>query len=126
MSEHQNINDNESFWSEIIKYGNSLSIQEKITFLARLAHDLTIAARGTYIPGTDNVAKPETLRHYNEIQHRVTASLRDYIVGSSGMPLDAVLEMLEDFCVKRGESSHVKFAINFARELPERHRACTL
>ncbi len=122
MSEFQNTNDNQSFWSEAVKFGEFLPVERKIAFLAHLAHELTVAARGTYIPGTDSVAKPEVLRHYNEMQHRVTASLRDYITGYSGMPLDAVLEMLKDFGLMQGESNHIKYAINFARNLTERDR----
>jgi hypothetical protein len=122
MSGHQNIFDNESFWVEAIKFGNSLSVEEKIAFLAHLAHDLTVAARGTYVPGTESVAKPESLRAYNEVQHRVTASLRDYFVGYNGMPLDAVLDMLKEFGVRQNETSHIKFAICAARKLTEQSR----
>jgi hypothetical protein len=47
---------------------------DKAHFLAVLAHELTVSARGTYAVGTDGVLEPEVLRGFNEIEHRVTSS----------------------------------------------------
>jgi hypothetical protein len=53
----------------------SLSYEAKTAFLARMAHTLTICARGTYEIGTDNVLNPQILRAYNELLHQVTGSI---------------------------------------------------
>lgn len=81
---------------------DSFSDTEKIHFLARLAHELTVCARSTYGAGTDRVIEPCVLRGYNELQHRVSASLRDYVLGKEGMPLSAVLRMTQDFAAEHG------------------------
>ena len=46
------------------------------------AHKLTVIARGTYIPQTEEIVDPRRLRLLNEVQHRVTAHLRHLISGS--------------------------------------------
>jgi hypothetical protein len=51
----------------------------KARFLSQLAHLITVSARDTYEAGTERVIKPEQLRRINEIQHRITACLRDVI-----------------------------------------------
>jgi hypothetical protein len=71
------------------------SQDQKARFLAALAFELTICARGTYDVGKPGVLQPEALRAFNEIQHRVTAALRDCVLGGERMPLSAVLEMLD-------------------------------
>ena len=53
----------------------NLSDPQKICFWARLANDLTVAARGTYLPDGCHVANPEKLRSFNEIQHQVSAQI---------------------------------------------------
>lgn len=91
------------------------STDRKVKFLARLAHELTVCARDTCETGTDKVLQPEPLRHYNEIQHRVTASLRDHLIRSEGgMPLNVVLEMLKDFGVRYHKEVAMRGAISDA------------
>ena len=51
------------------------SSQEKIDFLVRLAHMLTILARDTYEVGESGLTHPSRLRVINEVQHRVTGFL---------------------------------------------------
>jgi hypothetical protein len=51
------------------------SLQQRIRFMARLSCELTVAARETYIPGTEEISAPRQLRAYNEMQHRVAACL---------------------------------------------------
>jgi hypothetical protein len=51
------------------------SREEKIAFLLRLAHELTIVARDTYEAGTEGVTNAPRLRMLNEIQHRILAFL---------------------------------------------------
>ena len=54
---------------------NSLSTSEETVLLARIANLLTVSARSTYIPQTEIIAEPNVLRAYNELLHRVTASI---------------------------------------------------
>ena len=50
-----------------------LTREDKAQFLLRLAHELTIVGRYTYIPQTEELAYPQRLRTLNEIQHRLLA-----------------------------------------------------
>jgi hypothetical protein len=50
-------------------------VPEKIDFLLRLAHALTVLARETYEVGGTGLTQPARLRHLNEVQHRVTSSV---------------------------------------------------
>jgi hypothetical protein len=58
-----------------------LTPEQKIRLVARLSFELTIAARETYIPGTDGIAAPGQIRAYNEMQHRVSACLCELLEG---------------------------------------------
>lgn len=51
------------------------SPQQRIRFVARLLNELTVAARETYVPGSEEIAAPRQLRAYNEMQHRAAACL---------------------------------------------------
>jgi hypothetical protein len=51
----------------------SLETDDKVAFLVKLSHEITIAARFTYTPQTDGLDKPALLRVVNDIQHRVLA-----------------------------------------------------
>ncbi len=90
---------------------------DKARFLAVLAHELTVSARGTYEVGTDGVLEPEVLRGFNEIEHRVTGSLRDHLRGFAGMPLEALLVMLTDFGAAYNRMADIRYAISRAQEL---------
>jgi hypothetical protein len=52
-----------------------LSREEKVRFLLRLAHELTLVARESYEPGTEALTHPARVRAVNEIQHRILAFL---------------------------------------------------
>ncbi len=54
----------------------SLGSDDRKLFLANLAHQLTVAGRDSYRPGTNELDKPQLLRKVNEVLHRVTAWLR--------------------------------------------------
>ena len=49
----------------------ALSPDQQISVLAHFGHEITVAARDTYVPGTDEVADAPRLRHANEMLHRV-------------------------------------------------------
>ena len=54
---------------------SKMTEEEQGRFLATLAHEITIVARGTYVPGTEEVADPPRLRQWNELQHLIVGQL---------------------------------------------------
>ena len=60
---------------EAIEIFSDLSNEEKADFLARLAFELTIAARDAYEVGTGDLTNPQLIRSVNEIQHRILSQL---------------------------------------------------
>ena len=63
----------------------ALDEREKASFLARLAHALTIAGRASYISGSIGLEHPEWLRQVNEVQHRVLACLHQVLRGEGNV-----------------------------------------
>ncbi len=76
---------------ELLDKYSAMTKRETLVFLARLAAELTVCARDTYVPGTEQVAKPERLRSFNELQHRVTGHLRDLLNGNRDRYPDEVI-----------------------------------
>jgi hypothetical protein len=99
---------------------SSWSNSKKANFLAVLAHELTVSARGTYEVGTNRVLKPELLREFNEIEHRVTASLRSHLRGTAGIPLDIILKILIEFGENNNIIKDMQYVISRAQELTMR------
>jgi hypothetical protein len=97
---------------------NSLSRSARMVLLARIAHALTVCARSTYEVGTDSVSEPKVLRAYNELLHRVTASVRDHMLGEGGMPLEEVIQMMEAFGVEQNRVEEIKWALKMVHTLP--------
>jgi hypothetical protein len=58
-----------------------LDSAHRCRFLIALGFNLTISARDTYEVGTDGVAKPSDLRHYNEVMHRVLSNAGQLLSG---------------------------------------------
>jgi hypothetical protein len=67
MSDSQNFD-----WASFARWAGGLDRQGKTSFLARVAHELTVLARDTYEPGTRGVTDPSRLRAINEVMHRLT------------------------------------------------------
>jgi hypothetical protein len=102
---------------ELLDKYTALTKRERLVFLARLASELTVCARDTYVPGTDQVAKPGHLRSFNELQHRVMGHLRDLLSGNRdrypdevicGMIFEGVKELNAETALRRllQEPSH--------------------
>ena len=53
----------------------SLDPVSQARILARIAHFLTMEARGSYEAGTDDVIDPVTLRRSNEVMHRIVSQI---------------------------------------------------
>jgi hypothetical protein len=96
----------------------SLSHSARTILLARIAHWLTVCARYTYEPGTENILEPRVLRAYNELMHRVTSSIRAHVEGDESFPLEAVLEMMREFGTTFNRSKDIEWALKMAQERP--------
>ena len=57
--------------------------KSKALFLAAFAHALTIVGRNSYTVQGEGIDRPAQLRMVNEIQHRVSACLRQVLAGNS-------------------------------------------
>jgi len=97
----------------------SLSHAERTAVLARIAHELTICARTTYEVGTENVLEPQVLRSYNELLHRVTAAVRDHVLGNNDFSLETILEMVREFGTQNRRVGEINFALNRAMQRTE-------
>ena len=64
---------------DIAKAATQFSPEQKRRLLARLSFELTIVARDTYVPSSEDIAAPQQLRSFNEIQHRVTSCLLELL-----------------------------------------------
>lgn len=76
---------------EAIAAYSSLPAIEQLRLLAEYAHDLTVIARGTYVPQSEDIADPRRLRLLNEVQHRVTGHMRHLISGNTKRYPDDVI-----------------------------------
>lgn len=75
----------------------SASPERELIFLATIAHELTTYARYTYEAGTDNILRPQVLRAYNEILHRVTAAVLQHLQGTPTFSSETISEMVQAF-----------------------------
>lgn len=76
---------------EAVAAYSALHVAEQLRVLADYAHGLTVIARGTYIPQTEDIADPRRLRLLNEIQHRVTGHMCHLISGNTKRYPDDVI-----------------------------------
>lgn len=105
-------------YSELLQV-ELLSHSARIVLLTRIAHLLTVSARGTYEVGTENVIKPQLLRAYNELLHRVTAAIRDHIMETKHrMSFEAVLKQMFDFGVEFSAEDEVTWVVRQAVSMP--------
>ncbi len=81
----------------------ALLAAEQISFLSRLAANLTVFARDTYEVQTVNVGDAPRLRGYNEFQHRVSFHLLHLIEGDEDRYPDDVLgRMIAEYARELG------------------------
>jgi hypothetical protein len=69
----------------------SLSPVDQVRFLLRLAFRLTVVARDYYIPQSELLEDPVSVREINELQHRVTAHAFLVLSGDTRRYPDEVL-----------------------------------
>ena len=80
---------------EAVAAYSELPPSAQLRVLAAYAHGLTVIARGTYIPETEDIADPRRLRLLNEVQHRVTGHMYHLISGDTKRdPDDAIVRII--------------------------------
>lgn len=95
-----------------------LSPRQKLSLLSRLAFDVTVAARGTYEPGTDGVADAAALRRYNEVQHRIADQLKR-LASSEAAPGDETsLRLIVAALDNLGGAAMLQRALEIVERLP--------
>lgn len=68
----------------------------RVRWLAHLAFALTVCARNTYEVQTDDLVDPQSMRRFNELQHRVIGELRSELDGVGGRSLDLFLLLVRE------------------------------
>ncbi len=87
---------NEIWYEELSKY-TSMMQSQKIVWLSKLIFFISMFARDTYQIGTVQVDKPEELRLYNELVHRISSFLLELETEEPGcIPEDQFFSMLFD------------------------------
>ena len=78
-----------------IEYFSELAVLDKARLLNSFLHELADEARTTYGPGTDAVHDTLHLRFVNEIYHRLTRLIEQFLAEDRARPADeVVLRML--------------------------------
>ena len=84
-------------WQSELARFRAMSQLEQLCWLSSLLFFVSTFARGTYEAGTDGVEKPEDLRRFNELIHRIATYQRKVATAyTSGLPDDSLFRMLED------------------------------
>ncbi len=82
---------------QIVKRYCTLTLLDQERLFANAGHWLTMAGRGTYVPGEDDVHDGPTLRKVNEGAHRIFDQLRLMLESSDQRyPDDVFVEILVD------------------------------
>ncbi|MFC4158967.1 hypothetical protein [Chitinimonas lacunae] len=92
-------------WQEQLRLFRKKSQLEQLVWLSCLSHRISLYARGTYEPGTDEVSQPRELRRFNELLHRL-AGFQYKVARHSpeGMPAVLVFKLIEDELERLGLS----------------------
>lgn len=93
--------------AEVVELYSNSSQEQKMLFLARISHELTIRARAAYEPGTENVTDPKLLRRINESQHGIAGTLAALLQNAPGYPDDVLVEILMGERESRRAVEHV-------------------
>lgn len=81
-------------WLRELERYESLNKDQRVLWLSHLLFLVSMFARDTYEVGTESVDKPETLRRFNELLHRISSKQLDVILNRKGMPDDQFFGML--------------------------------
>ena len=89
---------------------------ERSAFWAVLALDLTIAARDTYVPQSEDVVEPHKLRAYNEMLHSICSHLVALQTGHESYSDKSLFDVLHDQAEHGGVLGPLKWAIEDAEQ----------
>ena len=93
----------------------SFSAPAKSRFFLRLAHELTVRARGAYDAGTAGVADACALRAFNELQHKIVGHLLHLTEsGRHAYPDDVLVRILSDIADEVGIGYDLRVASEHA------------
>ena len=81
-------------WLRALERYESLNKDQRVLWLSHLLFLVSMFARGTYEVGTESVDKPEELRRFNELLHRISSKQLDVILNKKGMPDEQFFGML--------------------------------
>jgi hypothetical protein len=76
---------------EAISKFSALSQNQQIAALASFGYEITLDARGTFVPGTDDVEDPPQLRRLAEVLHRVLSHIWHLTAGHKERYPDEVI-----------------------------------
>jgi hypothetical protein len=103
--------------SHIADEFRKLSSAAQIETLVRLAWELTVVGRDTYVPGSLDLRYPRRLRSLNEVQHRITSHVRALLTEDTRRYPDEVLVSI--ILEENDPELHRQIAAAFARSLPQ-------
>lgn len=83
-------------WKTELSRFRAMAQLEQLCWLSSLLFLLSMCARDTYEAGTDSVSRPEDLRRFNELIHRIATYQKKVSVAcTGGLPDDSLFRMLE-------------------------------
>jgi hypothetical protein len=110
-----------------IDYFAELRLIDKARLLASVLAELTAGARATYGPAADSVHDPARLRFVNEIAHRLTRLIEQYLGEDQSRPADdVVMRMLLSPRADKGAERLVYEAYRHALKSFERYDTTVL
>jgi hypothetical protein len=84
-------------------------------FWALVAFNLTVAARETYVPQTEEIAEPAKLRTYNEMLHLISSYLVTAQTGVGVQSDSWLIPALTEMAERSGVAGSLKWAIEDAQ-----------
>jgi hypothetical protein len=94
-----------------------LSRAAQIETLVRLAWELTVVGRDTYVPASLDLRYPHRLRSLNEVQHRITGHVRALLAEDARRYPDEVLVSI--ILEENDPELRRQVAAAFVRSLPQ-------
>ena len=90
-------------WSQLAQDFETFDLQSKNRLLAEMGFQISIAARATYAPGTDDVDRPVQLRLLSELLHRIFEyQCNLHLPNLERKTAQAFLEQIRDGLVQAG------------------------
>jgi hypothetical protein len=100
---------------------SGLSVNEKISLLSLLAHEITVFARGAYPSQEQAMGDTQRLVTFNELQHNITSQLGKMLAKDEGRyPDDVFIDILFSKARNGGAEEDMVSAFKFAFKYFER------